>query len=58
MGFRYQYEFDRKRVLMASEKEFCIIGYDIDNKPEELIRTSVSKKEKILFIGFLDDERP
>lgn len=32
---------------MASESEFSIIGYDVDEKPEELIRTKVSKKEKI-----------
>lgn len=58
MGFRYQYEYDRKRILIASETEFCIIGYDLDEKPEELIRTKVSKKEYIQYIGFLDDERP
>ena len=58
MGFRYKYEFDRKRVLIASERTFCIFGYDVDEKPEELVKTSVSKKEIIKYIGFLDDERP
>lgn len=58
MGFRNQYEFDRKRLLIASDTAFCIIGYDIDEKPQELINTSVSDNETIQHIGFIDDEKP
>mmetsp|Transcript_22003 Transcript_22003/g.16360 ORF Transcript_22003/g.16360 Transcript_22003/m.16360 type:complete len:110 (-) Transcript_22003:41-370(-) len=58
MGFRYWYEYDRKRILIATDSEFCIIGYDVDEKPEELVRTKVSEKEVIQYVGFLDDERP
>jgi hypothetical protein len=32
---------------VASEKEFCIIGYGNEDKPEELIRTKVHDKETI-----------
>ena len=28
MGFRNRFEFDKKRLLMASDKEFCVSGYD------------------------------
>ena len=58
MGFRFKYKFDRKRVLMASDKTFCIVGYDTDDQYEELIKTGVSDKETIKYSGFLEDERP
>ena len=58
IGFRNQYEFDRKRLLIASTSGFCIVGYDIDEKPQALINTSVSDNETIEYIGFIDDERP
>jgi hypothetical protein len=58
VGFRNQFEFDRKRVLVGTESKFCIYSYDIDEQPQELINTSVSKNELIQFIGFIDDERP
>lgn len=57
-GFRGQYEFDRKRLLIASETGFCILSYDIDEKPLVLIDTSVSDNEVIKYIGFIDDEKP
>lgn len=44
--------------MIASEQAFCIIGYDIDEKPQELINTSVSDREIIKYIGFIDDEKP
>jgi hypothetical protein len=43
---------------MASEKEFSIIGYGLDDNPEELIRTKVHDKETIQYISFLDDDKP
>ncbi|CDW71649.1 UNKNOWN [Stylonychia lemnae] len=58
IGFRNQYEFDRKRLLIASTSGFCIVGYDIDEKPQVLINTSVSENEQIEYIGFIDDEKP
>ena len=39
VGFRNQYEYDRKRLLIATDTQFCIIGYDINEQPEELINT-------------------
>ena len=58
IGYRNQYQYDRKRLLIASESAFCIIAYDIDENPTELINTSVSENEVIKHIGFIDDERP
>ena len=58
VGFRNQYEFDRKRLIIASISAFCIIGYDLDEKPKELINTRVNDNEFIRHIGFIDDERP
>jgi len=58
IGFRNQYEFDRKRLLVASDKGFAIIGYDIDEEPVELVNTQVERNEVIKSIGFVDDQRP
>ena len=58
VGFRNQYEYDRKRLLIASDSAFCIIGYDIDENPQELINTQVSEEEEIKHVSFIDDERP
>ena len=47
IGFRKGAEFDRKRLLMASEKYFKIFGFDINEKPTELLFAAVPENEKI-----------
>ena len=41
MGFRNKFEYDRKRILLASKSSFAIIAYDQEEEPHELINMSV-----------------
>jgi hypothetical protein len=43
---------------LGSESEFSIFGYDYDESPVELVHSRVGEKEKIIYVGFIDDERP
>lgn len=58
MGFRNKFEYDRKRILIASKSAFAIIAYDLEDEPHELINMSVDEEEEIKLITFLDDENP
>jgi hypothetical protein len=37
LGFRNRYEFDKKRIVLSSRKEFAVVGFDHDKKVFELI---------------------
>ena len=58
LGFRNKFEFDRKRVLLASKSQFAVIGYDINDQPHELMNMIMDEEEEIQLITFLDDENP
>lgn len=58
LGFRNRYEFDKKRIVMASKKSFVVVGYDYEKKVYELLRSNVSNDEEIRYIGFLEDHIP
>jgi hypothetical protein len=36
-GFRNKYEFDRKRILIGTSSSFAIVGYNINEEPQELL---------------------
>lgn len=57
-GFRNKYEFDKKRVILASNKEFAVVGYDHEKRVYELYRSVVNFEEEIRFISFLEDNIP
>ncbi|CDW85950.1 UNKNOWN [Stylonychia lemnae] len=38
LGFRNRFEFDKKRLLLASEKQIVIVGYNQIEQPYELFR--------------------
>jgi len=58
LGFREQFEFDKKRVVASSRKEFAVLGYDAEEKVYELLRSFVPPGESIRYIGFLEDQLP
>jgi hypothetical protein len=58
MGFRNKFEYERKRVLIASKTAFAIIAYDLNDEPHELISMMLEEDEEIKLITFLDDENP
>ena len=58
LGFRNRFEFDRKRVLIASKSSFSIISYDMNDQPHELMNMAMDEEEEIQLITFLDDENP
>jgi hypothetical protein len=39
MGFRNRYEFDKKRLVFSSKKDFVVVGYDYEKKAYELLRS-------------------
>ena len=39
LGFRNRFEFDKKRLIISSNKEFLIIGYDIQKNVYELYKS-------------------
>ena len=47
MGFRNKYEYDKKRIIIASSRNFSIIGYDIEEEPHELINIDIGEDEEI-----------
>ena len=58
LGFRNKFEFDRKRVLLASKSSFAVIGYDINDQPHQLMNMVMDEEEEIQLITFIDDENP
>lgn len=58
LGFRNRFEFDKKRLIFGSKKEFSVIGYDYEKRVYELLRQSVSFDEEICFLSFLEDHIP
>lgn len=58
MGFRNKYEFDKKRIIVASNKSIAIIGYDLEEKPHELLNMDIDDHEEIQLVTFIDDENP
>lgn len=38
IGFRRRYEFDKKRLLLASNDELTVVGYDQLDRPYELFK--------------------
>ena len=58
LGFRNRYEFDKKRLLLSSDKEFSVIGYDRHERVFELTRSFVGVDEEIMYSRFLDDHIP
>jgi len=58
MGFRNRYEFDKKRVVFGSNREYVVVGYDYEKRVYELFRSFVSFDEEIRFISFLEDHVP
>ena len=58
LGFRNRYEFDKKRLLVASKKDFVIIGYDRHERLFELVRSFVSFDEEIRVAQFLEEHIP
>lgn len=55
IGFRKGVEFDRKRILVASQYTFKIFGFDLNEKPQELLYATVPENEEIKMISFADD---
>ena len=58
LGFRNRAEYDRKRLLVASNEHFMIMGYDHDEIPFEILRGSVPEGERIVFVSFLEEHNP
>ena len=60
IGFRNRYEFEKRRLVMASKHSYSIIGFDHRKHVYELLRGSVDdpEKQEILFIDFLEDSSP
>ena len=58
LGFRNRFEFDKKRVIISSKREFVVIGYDYEKRVYELLRSFVSFDEEIKYISFLEDHIP
>jgi len=58
LGFRNRYEFDKKRVTIASRRDFVVVGYDAHERVYELIRSFVSVDEELRFVSFLEDHVP
>lgn len=57
-GFRNKYEFDKRRLILGSDREFAVVGYDYERRVFELFRSVVSFEEEIKFISFLEDNTP
>ena len=55
LGFRNRFEFDKKRLILASNRDFVVLGYDYERRPYELLRSFVSYEEEIRFISFIED---
>lgn len=58
IGFRNRCEFDKKRVVIASKRDFVVVGYDYEKRVYELLRSFVNYDEEIRFISFLEDHIP
>jgi WD40 repeat protein len=58
LGFRNRYEFDKKRVVFSSKRDFVVVGYDYEKKVYELLRSFVNPEEEIRFISFIEDHVP
>jgi WD40 repeat protein len=58
LGFRNRYEFDKKRIIFASKRDFVVVGYDYEKRVYELLRSFVNYDEEIRFISFLEDNVP
>ena len=58
LGFRNRYEFDKKRVVFSSKRDFVVLGYDYDKKVYELLRSYVNADEEIRFLSFIEDHVP
>ena len=58
IGFRNRSEFDKKRIVIASKRDFVVVGYDYEKRVYELLRSFVNYDEEIRFISFLEDHIP
>ena len=60
IGFRNRYEFEKKRLIVASKKQYSVVGYDHRKHVYELLRSEVENEqnEEIRFIDFLEDSQP
>lgn len=58
MGYRNRAEFDKKRLIISSKKDFVIYGYDYEKKAYKLLGESVGKQEEIIYTGFIEDKNP
>jgi hypothetical protein len=43
LGFRNRFEFDKKRILLASNSMLTVMGYDQMERPFELFNGSLIK---------------
>jgi hypothetical protein len=59
VGFRKQFEFKNRRILVANETQIKIIGYSVNegDLPFEIINYSVPEG-KITYASFLEDINP
>ena len=60
IGFRNRYEFEKKRLIVASSSQYSVVGYDHRKHVFELLRSGISdeQNEEIRFIDFLEDSQP
>lgn len=58
VGFRNRCEFDKKRIVIASKRDFVVVGYDYEKRVYELLKSFVGFDEEIRFISFLEDNNP
>ena len=60
IGFRNRYEFEKKRILVANEHAYSVVGYDHRKHVFELLRQQVNDptSQSIRFIDFLEDSQP
>ena len=60
IGFRNRYEFEKKRILVANEHTYSVVGYDHRKHVFELLRQQVTDttNQSIRFIDFLEDNQP
>ncbi|CDW75572.1 UNKNOWN [Stylonychia lemnae] len=58
LGFRNRFEFDKKRLIIGSKREFSVVGYDHNKNVYELYKQCVSYDEEIRHIQFIEDHVP
>lgn len=56
VGFRSQFEFDKKRLLYASKQEIQVVGYDEEENVYHLLTHRVAFNQEIRFCSFLQDQ--